>query len=394
MALSEYYTPTHVYFGKGAELEAGRLLKEAELDRVLVHFGSGSVKRSGLLERVEKTLKEHGITFIELGGVQPNPRITLVRKGVELCRENNLKAVLAIGGGSVIDSAKAIGYGAFNGGDAWDFYSFKRKPQGSIPIATILTLSATGSEMSSSSVITNEEEGLKRGVNTNYCRPLFSLMNPELTYTVSPYQTSSGTVDIMMHTLERFFHNGETLAITDDLALSLIKEVMRSGKIALENPTDYSARASLMWASSLSHNDLMNVGNANRGDWACHQLEHELSGLYDVAHGAGLSAIWSSWARYVMDANYERFITLGKKVFDLKSTGDDEKDALNAIEHMDEYFRSINMPTNLKELGVEPSDAEVRKLAESCSFFGKRTVGNIKALGIDDMIAIYNLARS
>lgn len=392
MAISEYYTPTHVYFGKGAELEAGRLLEEHGLDKVLVHFGSGSVKRSGLLDKVEKTLKEHNISYIELGGVQPNPRIKLVREGVELCRENGLKAVLAIGGGSVIDSAKAIGYGVFNGGDAWDFYSKKRVPKGSIPIATILTLSATGSEMSDSSVITNEEEGLKRGCNTDYCRPLFSLMNPELTYSVSKYQTSSGTTDIMMHTLERFFHKGETLEITDDMSCALIKEVMRSGRIALENPEDYEARASLMWAGSLSHNGLMNVGNESRGDWACHQIEHELSGEYDVAHGAGLAAIWGSWARYVMDAAYERFITLGQKVFGIVPTGDDEKDALRAIEQMEEYFRSINMPTSLKELGINPSDEDLEKLAIKCSFFKTRKVGNIKALDVKDIKAIYKMA--
>ncbi len=392
MAISEYYTPTHVYFGKGAELEAGRLLEEHGLDKVLVHFGSGSVKRSGLLDKVEKTLKEHNISYIELGGVQPNPRIKLVREGVELCRENGLKAVLAIGGGSVIDSAKAIGYGVFNGGDAWDFYSKKRVPKGSIPIATILTLSATGSEMSDSSVITNEEEGLKRGCNTDYCRPLFSLMNPELTYSVSKYQTSSGTTDIMMHTLERFFHKGETLKITDDMSCALIKEVMRSGRIALEKPEDYEARASLMWAGSLSHNGLMNVGNESRGDWACHQIEHELSGEYDVAHGAGLAAIWGSWARYVMDAAYERFITLGQKVFGIVPTGDDEKDALRAIEQMEEYFRSINMPTSLRELGINPSDEDLEKLAIKCSFFKTRKVGSIKALDVKDIKAIYKMA--
>lgn len=392
MALSEYYTPTHIYFGKDAELEAGRLLEENKLDKVLVHFGAGSVKRNGLLDRVEKTLKEHNVSYIELGGVQPNPRIKLVREGVELCRENGLKAVLAIGGGSVIDSAKAIGYGVFNGGDAWDFYSKRRTPKGSIPIATILTLSATGSEMSDSSVITNEEEGLKRGCNTDYCRPLFSLMNPELTYSVSRYQTSSGTTDIMMHTLERFFHRGETLAITDDMSCALIKEVMRSGKIALEDPENYEARASLMWAGSLSHNGLMNVGNEARGDWACHQIEHELSGEYDVAHGAGLAAIWASWARYVMDADYERFITLGKKVFDLVPTGNDKEDALRAIKHMEDYFKSINMPTSLKELGINPSDEDIEKLAIKCSFFRTRKVGNIKALDVEDIIAIYKMA--
>lgn len=393
MALTEYYTPTHVYFGRGAELMAGELLKKNSLTRVLVHFGSGSVKKSGLLQRVEDNLSDNGIEFIELGGVVPNPRLSLVREGIRICRENKLSAVLAIGGGSVIDSAKAIGYGVFNEGDVWDFYTKKRVPQGCMPIATILTLSATGSEMSDSSVITNEEGNLKRGCNTDYSRPVFSLLNPELTYSVSHYQTSCGAADIMMHTLERFFHQGYTLPITDELSAALIRTVMENGSKALENPEDYTARASLMWSGSLSHNGLMNTGNDVRGDWACHQLEHELSGMFDVAHGAGLTAIWGSWARYVMDASYERFITLGKKVFSIEPSGDDRSDALNTIVHMEEYFRSINMPTSLKELGINPTEEEIDELAEKCSFFGTRTVGNIKALRKADMKAIYTMAR-
>ncbi len=393
MALTEYFTPTHVYFGKGAELEAGRLLKERGLTHILLHFGSGSVKRSGLLERVESKLKENSIEFIELGGVVPNPRLSLVREGIRLCKENSLEAVLAVGGGSVIDSAKAIGYGVFNSGDVWDFYTKKRVPNGCMPVATILTLSATGSEMSDSSVITNEDGNLKRGCNSDYSRPIFSLLNPELTYSVSPYQTGSGTADIMMHTLERFFHQGYTLPITDDLSAALIRNVMENGLKALKSPDDYTARASLMWAGSLSHNGLMNTGNDIRGDWACHQMEHELSGMFDVAHGAGLSAIWGSWARYVMDADYERFITLGSKVFSIEPTGNDRADAIAAIEHMEEYFHSINMPISMKELGISPSEEEIAELAEKCSFSGTRTVGSIKALNKEDMKAIYKMAR-
>ncbi len=393
MALTEYYAPTHVYFGRGAELEAGKILRSMSLNRVLVHFGSSSARKSGLLERVERTLIDNGIEFIELGGVVPNPRLSLVREGIRICRENRLSAVLAIGGGSVIDSAKAIGYGVFNDGDVWDFYSKKRTPEGCLPIAAVLTLSATGSEMSDSSVITNEDGNLKRGCNTDYSRPVFSLLNPELTYSVSPYQTSCGTADIMMHTLERFFHRGFTLPITDDLSASLLRDVMANGRKALETPDDYSARAALMWAGSLSHNGLMNAGNDARGDWACHQLEHELSGMFDVAHGAGLTAIWGSWARYVMDAGYGRFITLGEKVFGHAPSGNDEDDALKAIEAMEDFFRSINMPTSISGLGISPSDDEIDELAEKCSFFGTRTVGNIKALGKEDMKTIYLNAR-
>lgn len=395
MSIIEYYTPTHVYFGKGAENNVGAILKEKGAKKVLVHFGTGSVKKSGLLDRVEKSLKDNNLPYVLLGGVVPNPRISLVREGVELGRKEDVDYILAVGGGSVADSAKAISYGIYDKdkGDAWDYYCQKRKPLGAIPIAVILTLSATGSEMSDSSVITNEEEGLKRGCNSNYCRPSFALLNPELTYSVSPYQTSCGTVDIMMHTLERFFHEGDTLELTDKLSLSLLKQVMESGILALEDPEDYEARANLMWAGSLSHNGLLQVGNSNRGDWACHQLEHELSGMFDVAHGAGLAAIWGTWARYVAERNPARFVKLGAYLFDVKESGNPLSDAIRTIELMESYFREIEMPTSLKELGLDPTEEEFQLLAERASFFGKRTVGSFSILEKEDMLKIYKAAK-
>lgn len=396
MSITEYFTPTHVYFGKNAEDKTGELISSLGARKVLVHFGSGSVKKSGLLDKVENDLRSHNIDYIELGGVIPNPRVSLVRKGVEIGRKEGVDFVLSVGGGSVVDSAKAICYGLFDEekGEVWDFYEGKRSPKGSIPLGVLLTLSATGSEMSDSSVITNDEGGIKRGINTNFCRPVFSLLNPELTYTVSRYQTSCGTVDIMMHTLERFFHSGSTLALSDKLSLALIKQVMESGKIALDSPEDYDARANLMWAGSLSHNGLMNMGNETRGDWSCHQLEHELSGKWDVAHGAGLAAIWASWARYVYKANPERFAILGESLFGMERQKDIEAEALDTIERMEEYFRSVEMPTNLKELGIDASDADIEELAEKCTFFGKRRIGSFMSLGKDDMIAIYKTSRS
>ena len=395
MALTEYYTPTQVYFGKGAEDKVGEILKKRGAKKVLIHFGSGSVKKSGLLDKVENSLNENGIPFIELGGVVPNPRISLVREGVEIGRKENVDYVLAVGGGSAVDSAKAICYGIFDKekGDVWDYYCQKRKAEGAIPLGVILTLSATGSEMSASSVITNEEECLKRGYNTNYARPAFALLNPELTYTVSPYQTSCGTADIMMHTLERYFHKGATLELTDRLSLALLKEVMEAGILALEEPENYDARANLMWAGSLSHNGLMQIGNDDRGDWACHQLEHELSGMFDVAHGAGLAAIWATWARYVMDENPARFVKLGVYLFDMKESGDEKADALKAIGYMENYFKEIEMPINLRELGVDPTEEEYRTLAKRASFFGKRLLGSIKTLTEEDMYNIFKAAR-
>lgn len=394
MPITEYYAPTHIYFGENAESKAGEVLKEQGAKKVLVHFGGGSVKRNGLLDRVEIDLKEHDIDFLEIGGVVPNPRLSLIYKAIEIGRKENVDYVLAVGGGSVIDSAKAICYGLYDKeqGDVWDFYTWKRKVTGSTPLGVILTLSATGSEMSSSSVITNEEGWMKRGLNTNFCRPKFALLDPTLTYTVSRYQTSCGTADIMMHTLERFFHSGKTLALTDKLSLALLKQVMESGLVALDNPEDYEARANLMWASSLSHNDIFQFGNDARGDWSCHQLEHELSGKWDVAHGAGLTAIWSSWAKYVYKSNPERFVTLGEALFDLERDTDLEREALLTISKMEEYFKKIEMPTNLPDLGINPTDEEIEEIAEKCTFFGKRTIGNLQVLNKEDMIAIYKNA--
>ena len=317
MGIMEYYTPSHVYFGAGAADKAGSVLKAAGFRKVLLHFGSGSVKRSGLMDRVEKDLADNGLEYVELGGVVPNPRVSLVREGIELYKSSGADFILAVGGGSVLDSAKAISYGVFGGGDVWDFYCGKRKVEGAEPVGVILTLSATGSEMSDSSVITNDETDptYKRGVNTDFGRTRFAFLDPELTYTVSAYQTSCGATDIMMHTLERYFHQGYALDMTDKLSFALLKEVMENAPVALAKPDDYDARANLMWAGSLSHNGLMAAGNSNKGDWACHQIEHELSAEYDVAHGAGLAAVWGSWARYVLDVDPQRFVKLGEGVF-------------------------------------------------------------------------------
>ena len=388
MAIQEYYAPTHVYFGKGAEDKVGEILANHGHKKILVHFGKNSVKASGLLDKVEKNLQEHGIEFVELGGVVPNPRVSLVRKGIELVQKENLDFILAVGGGSVLDSAKAIGYGVYGGGDVWDFYCGKRKVEGTHPVGVILTLSATGSEMSDSSVITNDETDpiYKRGVNTDYGRIKFALLNPELTYSVSKYQTGSGSTDIMMHTFERYFHDGYALDFTDQLSFTLLKEVMENAKIALENPNDYDARANLMWCGSLSHNGLMAACNSNKGDWACHQIEHELSAEFDVPHGAGLAAIWGSWARYVLSVNPERFVKLGKGVFG-------ESDPEKTIQKFEGFFRSIGMPTNLKELGLDFNEAACRKAALGVTFQDARKIGNFKVLDTEDIFNIYMNAR-
>ena len=382
-----YYAPTNVHFGAGAEDKVAEVLKAEGATKVLIHFGGGSVKRSGLLDKVEKLLSEGGIEYVELGGVVPNPRVSLVRKGIELVKSEGVDFILAVGGGSVLDSAKAIGYGVYGGGDVWDFYCVKRKVEGTVPVGVILTLAATGSEMSDSSVITNDETDpiYKRGVNTDFGRVKFALLDPELTYTVSKYQTACGATDIMMHTLERYFHQGYALDFTDQMSFTLLREVMKNAPVALEHPDDYDARANIMWCGTLSHNGLMATGNANKGDWACHQIEHELSAEYDVAHGAGLAAIWGSWARYVLSVDPERFVKLGEGVFG-------ESDPVKTIEKFEEFFRSIGMPTDIKGLGLDFDEAACRTAALGVTFQNARKIGNFKVLDTEDIFNIYMMA--
>lgn len=394
MAYTEYFTPTHVYFGRETEKLAGKVLKELKVKKVLLHYGSGSAEKSGLLGVVRASLKENGIDFVELGGVRPNPRLSLARKGIEICKTQGIDFILAVGGGSVLDSAKCIGYGTAYDGDVWDFYCGKQVPTKIVPVGTVLTLSATGSEMSNSSVITSDEvtPNDKFGCNTNLGRPVFALMNPELTYSVSKYQTGSGSTDIMMHTLERFFHNGPNLELTDEIAAGLLRTVITNTKKALENPNDYDARANLMWAGSLSHNGLTHMGFESGGDWACHRLEHELSAVYDVAHGAGLSAIWSSWARYVKHTCPERFARLGKLVYGIEDK-DADKAADLAIDAFEKTFQEFGMPVRISGLGIDATDDVCRMLADKASLKGAKTLGNFQILKTEDMYQIFKAAK-
>lgn len=393
MVLSSYYTPTRVTFGIGAEEAAATELIREGARNVLIHYGSDRVIRNGLIEGVERRLDEAGIRSTRLGGVVPNPRLSLVRKGIELCRSEKIDFILAVGGGSVIDSAKCIGYGVAYDGDVWDFYSQKATPKASLPVGCILTMAAAGSEMSDSSVITNEDGWLKRGCNSDVCRLRFALLNPALTYTLPAYQTACATVDIMMHTMERYFTGGNSLALTDELAFSLLRSVKEAGTRALEKPDDYQARATLMWASSLSHNGLMAVGNDTRGDWACHQLEHELSGMFDVAHGAGLAAIWPSWARYNIGTDPARIAKLGHNVFNVTDSGQADRDAELTIEAVEAFYRSIGMPVRISGLGINLKDGDIDQLALKCTFFGKRTIGAFRKLDGEMIRDIYTLAR-
>lgn len=388
----QYYAPTKVVFGKGTEDQTGQLVAEQGCRKVLVHYGSGSVVRSGLLERIGRSLDEAGIAYVLLGGVVPNPRLSLVYEGIELCKKEKVDLILAVGGGSVIDSAKAIGYGVANGGDVWDFYEKKRKAEGCLPIGVVLTIAAAGSEMSDSSVITNEDGWLKRGYSSNYARAKFAVMDPDITMTLPKYQTASGCVDIMMHTMERYFNRSDNMEMTDGISEHLIRTVMKNAKILMRKPDDYNARAEVMWAASLSHNGLTGCGT-DGGDWASHQLEHELGGMFDVAHGAGIAAVWGSWARYVIDARAERFAQFAVNVMGVTSEGTDMETGLKGIEAMEEFFRALDMPVSIRDMGIELREEQMRELAEKCSHFGKRTIGCIRKLDKEDMYRIYKNAR-
>lgn len=388
----EYFTPTKVVFGKNAEEKTGELIKAQGCKKVLVHYGGNSAKKSGLLDRICVSLEKEGISYVTLGGVVPNPHLSKVHEGIELCKKEGVDFILAVGGGSVIDSGKAIGYGVANEGEVWDFYAKKRIPEACLPVGAVLTIAAAGSEMSDSSVITNEEGWLKRGCNNNLCRCRFAVMNPELTYTLPPYQTASGCVDIMMHTMERYFTREEDTALTDGIGEALLRTVMESAQTLVEEPENYDARAQVMWASSLSHNGLTGCGTV--GDWSCHQLEHELGGMFDVAHGAGLAAVWGSWARYVYKEKPERFAQFAVNVMGVTNDfSDPEKTALMGIRKMEEFYRSIQMPTNIRELGVELTEEQIQELAYKCSFMDQRTIGQFKVLSRKDMEEIYRMAR-
>lgn len=387
------YTPTKVIFGKETQLQIGKLLKENGATKVLVHYGSDRILKDGLMKQVTDCLDAEGISYVLLGGVVPNPHVSLVREGIQLAKKENVDFVLAIGGGSAIDSSKAIAYGYYLDEDIWNIYSHAATPTKALPVGVILTLAAAGSEMSNSSVISNDETMEKRGYRNDLCRPRFAIMNPELTTTVSDYTTQAGCVDIMMHTMERYFTSGSKMDLTDAIAEGLLRTVMHHASILHKDPTNYESRAEVMWASSLSHNDLTGCGN-DADDFASHALEHELSAKYDVSHGAGLAAIWPSWARYVYKDCLGRFVKFTKNVMELerKANENDEEYALRGINAIEAFFKSLDMPITLKELGIEATDEDLVYMAKHLSdlYGGKR--GSAKVLHEEDFLNIYRLA--
>ncbi len=393
MADFQYYTPTRVAFGRGGPEKTGALAKQAGAHKVLLHYGGGSAVRSGVLARVEASLRAAGIEVVTLGGAVPNPRLSLVREGIALCLREGVDLLVAVGGGSTIDSAKAMAYGAAEPDkDVWELYEHTRRPAACLPLGAVVTIAAAGSEMSDSSVITKDEGGVKRGCNSDLCRPRFAVMDPELTLTLPAYQTACGCTDIMMHTMERYFVSGPTMQLTDALAEGLLRTVMANARVLQDDPQNYDARAEVLWASSLSHNGLTGCG-ITQSDFACHGLEHELGGRYDIAHGAGLAAVWGSWARYVYRDCLPRFAQFAVRVMGVPDAGGAQATALRGIETLESFFRSIGMPTSLRELGITPTEADLDALARGCALAAGGKKGSARVLYEADMRAIYAMAR-
>lgn len=367
-----YHTPTEVFFGRGKEKEVGAIIKGYGYKKIMMQYGKNSIKKSGLYDTVINSLKENGIEVVEMGGVEPNPKITFVREAIKVAKKEKVELILAVGGGSVIDSCKYTALGVMNDCDVWDLSMGKVKPVGALPVGCILTIAAAGSEMSNSAVITNLELNMKKGCSTEFNRCKFAIMNPELTFTLGAYQTACGIVDIMAHTMERYFTVVDPTPLTDGIAETILREVVSAGKVLMENPTDYNARATIMWASSLSHNGLTGCGRENA--LAVHQLEHALSGEYDsVAHGAGLAVLFPAWAKYVYKYNIDRFYQFATNVWGVKGE-DKEKVALKGIEEMAKFFKQLKMPSRLSEFGIEKNCTD--RLAELCTFGKTRTIKN------------------
>ena len=388
-----YYAPTEVVFGEQSEEQVARLVKKYGGTKVLVHYGGKSAVKSGLLDKICTLLREGGVEYVTLGGVVPNPRLSLVHEGIELCRKEHVDFVLAVGGGSVIDSAKGIAYGVCFEGEVWAIYLGKAEPVTMLPVASVLTIPAAGSEMSEASVVTNENGDVKLGYSNDMSRPKFAIMNPRRTFTLPPYQTAAGVTDMMMHTMERYFTKDDDMDLTTDLAEAVLRRMKTAVFEVLKNPEDYRHRAQIMWGGSVAHWGLTGCGVHD--DWATHQLEHELSGMFDVTHGAGLAAVWPSWARYVMHENLSRFVRLAVNVMDVPNDfTDPEGTALKGIEAMERFYHAIGMPTTIKELiGRDITDAEIKEMTRKCSRDYQITCGCFKVLKAEDMEAIYKMAR-
>lgn len=391
-----YYAPTEVAFGINSLQQLIPFIKKYALPgKILLHYGRSSAVSSGLLSSIENQLQEGGLNYISLGGVQPNPRLSLVREGIALCRKEGVGLILAVGGGSVIDSSKAIGYGTLYDGDVWDFYIGKSTPTNILPVGCVLTIAAAGSEMSDATVISNEDTKQKFGYCNDIGRAKFAIMNPALTMSLPPFQTACGAVDIMMHTMERYFTKDTDMLLRSAMSEALLRTVKEAADTLLcRHPSQaeaFQARSAIMWASSISHNDLL--GTRQSSDFASHKIEHELSALFDVAHGAGLSAIWPFWARYVMNENPQRFADFATKVMGVQPAENLEQTALKGIEAMEDCYRRWNMPIGIKALlGQNLPEETLSLMADKCTIGDSFHPGYFKSLTKSDIFEIYRMA--
>ncbi len=388
----EFLVPTNVVFGKGAESQAGAQIKNFTDGRVLLHYGGESARKSGLLDRIIASLKENNIEYTELGGVQPNPRLSLVKRGIEICRNEKIAFILAVGGGSVIDSAKAISIGTAYDGDVWDFYSGTPSPDVAVPLGVVLTIPAAGSETSFSSVITNDEDPdnmRKSGCNCDAFRPKFALMNPELCFTLPAYQIACGSVDMMAHIMERYFTNTENVEFIDRLCESAMKSIVSLAPRVQADHTDYDKWANLMWAGSVAHNGLLGTGRV--GDWASHDIEHQISAIYDIAHGAGLAIVFPAWLKFVLNHNVMRIAQFANRVFDVEvDFHNPERTAREGISRLEGFYRSLGLATTLHECGIDESRFE--EMAKKATGNDSFRLGNYVPLTSADIAEIYRLA--
>ncbi len=388
----DFYSPARILFGKDTEKQIGALLKP-HATKVLLHYGGGSIKKSGLYDTVITSLKENGLSYVELGGVVPNPRLSLVHKGIALCKEEKVDLILAVGGGSAIDSAKAIAMGVYYDGDVWEIYEQGKAIEKALPVATILTIPAAGSEASGDTVITNEEKQLKYGYGSPHLRPLLSVMNPELFYTLPKNQIANGVADMMSHVFERYFTNTTHTDLTDGLCETVLKTIIKNAPLVLENPGNYDAWCEVGFGGTVAHNGLVGMGREQ--DWACHGMEHELSAIYDVAHGAGLAVLTPAWMQYVYKDNVNMFVQFAVNVMGVKGSYRDP-DAMiqEAILHLREFFNKMGLPATLGELGIDASQLEIMaKKATGAAFGNEGPIGGLKKLYWQDVLEIYRLAQ-
>jgi len=385
--------PTVCIFGKGPEAGLKEQLSKRNVKKVLFHYGEGSIKKNGIYEMVCSVLKELELTYFELGGVQPNPRVSLVRKGIELCRSNKIDFILAVGGGSVIDSAKAIAVGVPYDGDVWDMYIGKAHPselnEKPLPVGVVLTIPAAGSESSIASVISNDDGLMKRDIGSELITPVFAILNPEYTFTLPPYQVACGCSDIMAHMFERYFTPDKNVDVTDRQLEANMRCMLHYSKLAQDNPNDYDIKAEVMWAGTIAHNDMLSCGRG--GDWGSHLIEHELSAIYDIYHGEGLSIVFPAWIRYCWKVDPPRFEQFFRRVFDVDyAMGETERVIHEGVSRLESYYKSLGLPVRLSEVKI--GEDRLREMADKCVMYRDGAIGGIKRLTADDIYSIYRLA--